>query len=248
MSVWPLVEHLAENGHNVTFFAPLPPKKPNPKVTEVSSAVVFRVVTEMDFMKKRLRGGPEAIERLWSEYLETGIGACEYALNDPGVLEWINTSPTFDLIVINGLINECAFGLVHKHKAPFIMYGPNALYPWWTETYGLVDEGLPEIQYHMPQDMNFLQRVWNSLRPLYWLFFRTWYTLPKVEKVIRDKLNLPDFPSIAEMEKNASLLLLYTNFIEDYTRSFPPAVLPIGGMHCTNDTKPLPKVCRFLQV
>jgi glucuronosyltransferase len=241
IAVWPLVEKLVEKGHNVTFFSPTPSKNPNPKVVEVSSAAVLQRMQDSDFLGTRLKGGPQAVEKLWESYFDIMISNCEVVLTDPKTFDFFNNS-NYDLIFVNSLLNDCAYGMVYKSKAKFIAYGSTAPYTWWTEAYGYPDENYPELQYHMPIEMTFVQRVFNALRPLYWHYFRYWYAFPRIDALLREKLNLPDMPSVADIEKNASLVLLNSNFIEDYPRSLPPSIVSVPGIHLTANIKPLSQV------
>jgi glucuronosyltransferase len=241
ISVWPLVERLVQEGHNVTFFAAQPPKSPNPKVTEISAASGYAAVKLPDFVSLRFAGGMDAIDNSWSSYFDWGIKICNNLLNDSNIKEWIHKS-TFDLVVINGLFNDCGYGLAHKFKAPYIMYGSSAPFGWWSESYGYPDENYPEMQFHYPEDMTFLQRVSNALRPLYWKFLRQYYMFPRLEAIFRDTLNLTDVPSIAQMERNVSLVFVNINVAEEFPRALPPSVIPIGGMHCKDTVKQLPVV------
>jgi glucuronosyltransferase len=241
ISVWPLVERLTAVGHNVTFFSPLPPKVPNANVTEVSSASGFKNIAATDFVSARIHSGPKGIEALWSNYLDFGFSNCEGILSDPAVIDWVKRS-SYDLVVINSLLNDCGYGFAHKFKARYIIYEPTSPFGWSNDAYGYPDENYPLMDYHYPAEMTFMQRVWNGLRPLYWQFFRHWYTFPRIEAILKEKLNISDMPPISEMEKNSSLSLLYSHFSEEFPRSLPPSVIPIGGMHCTDNIKPLNEV------
>jgi len=244
ISIWPLVEKLSQQGHNVTFLSPTTStsKVPNPNVTEKSSAFSFKkVIKHVNFLESRIVEGPSAIQKIWSSYFDFGVSNCESILSDQPSLDWIKGS-SFDLIVINSLLNECAYGLAHYYKAPYIVYGPASPLMWFTEAYGYVDEVYPDWTLHYPEDMSLLQKVRTALQPLYWQFFREWYTFPKMEKLLREKLNLIDLPRISDMERNASLVLLYTYFAEEYPRSLPPTTVEVAGMHCTDDRKALSEV------
>lgn len=242
ITVWPLVEKLAENGHNVTFLGPLPSKKPNAKVHEiVLEGLLDKIGLGVDFVDARIQGGAPAISKLWSTYLDFPIKCCEFIVSDPALVDWINTS-NYDLVVINAMMNDCAYGLVHKFKAPYIIYGTTHNFGWWSEAFGYPDENYPEFRFHYPENMNFLQSIHNALQPLYWQWSRHNYVFPQVEKILREGLNIPEMPSFVEIEQNVSLIFQNTHWSEEHPRSLPPLFVPIGGMHCVDDLKPLSKV------
>ncbi len=91
--------------------------------------------------------------------------------------------------------------------------------------------------------MNFGQRVVNTFIPIYAHLVRQWSYFPVLEEILRTKLNIPDMPPLAELERNTSLILMNTHFSEETARSLPPLVVPVGGIHCQNGTEQkVPKV------
>lgn len=60
-----------------------------------------------------------------------------------------------------------------------------------------------------------------------------------------DKLAVPYFgagiPSVSELERRMSLVLVNTNPAMDYLAPLPENIIPVGGLHI-EDPKPLPKV------
>ncbi|CAL8083081.1 unnamed protein product [Orchesella dallaii] len=246
ITIWPLVEKLADKGHNVTFFSPHHPKKPtvHPNITEIVPTNLFQDIgMGYDPAEVRLKGGITAVENLWPSYLECGVQLCRRIAKDPDILNWLN-SASFDLVVINGLFNDCGLAVAYKFNASTITYGTSSLFQWWEEVYGFPTENYPEFHYHLPVNMTFPQQVWNTFTPLYWSVFRSWYYLPLIESIIRPALNLPNMPSLLELDQRNSLLLANTHFSEEFPRSLPPWIVPVGGMHCTDNTKPLPNNIR----
>jgi len=58
LAVWPLVEKLAEKGHNITFLQPFPNKTPHPNVTEIVSPIQFAWLMEyLNFIDLRMLTG-----------------------------------------------------------------------------------------------------------------------------------------------------------------------------------------------
>lgn len=90
--------------------------------------------------------------------------------------------------------------------------------------------------------MTFIQQILNTFTPLYWYSTRVWSYLPQIEAIIRHALNIPDIPPLLKMERDSSLVLVNTHFSEEFPRSLPPWVVPVGGMHCSDKIAPLPDV------
>lgn len=107
---------------------------------------------------------------------------------------------------------------------------------------GIPEENYPEFHFHLPVNMTFFQQMWNTFTPLYWHAYRVWYYLPKIDAMIRSALNIPDMPSLLEMDKRSSLVLFNSHFSEEFPRSLPPSVIPVGGMHVSGSSNPLSQV------
>lgn len=107
---------------------------------------------------------------------------------------------------------------------------------------GVPVENYPEFHYHLPENMTYLEEVWNTFTPLFWSLYREWYYLPKIESIVKPALNLHDMPSLTELEQRNSIILGNTHYSEEYPRSLPPWIVSVGGMHCSDKRNPLPEV------
>ncbi|XP_035701123.1 UDP-glucuronosyltransferase 2B15 isoform X2 [Folsomia candida] len=244
ISAWPIIEKLAQN-HQVTFVSPYPSKNKNPSQPNITDYVPENLakdlgVLDLDFIGLRLREGVTAIDDLWNVYYKLGLSACEALMRKQEFLTWVEKS-SFDLIVINAMFNECAYGLVHKYKAKHILYSPVSHMMWYKDAFAYPDENLPELQFHFPLNMTFLQSVKNEMASLFWQMRRHREIFPKVRDMVRTGLDLPDLPSLDTIEQNTSLIFAYTHPSEEYPRSLPPNFVDIGGIHCTDERKPLPR-------
>lgn len=110
------------------------------------------------------------------------------------------------------------------------------------DAYAYPDENLPEIQTQYAKDMTFFQSLRNELVSLSWQWWRYRSTFPKIEAILRDRLELDDLPPIDVIERNTSLIFTNTHPSEEYARSLPPNFIGIGGTHCSDERKPLPEV------
>jgi len=248
MAVWPLVETLAEKGHNVTFFFGSTPKFTHPQVVEFSANDMVNFAERMglrdfDMLGRRLIHGKSNVETVWNDFLDMGARLCDIILSDPNALRFINSSH-FDLLIIDSIFNDCGIGLAYKFRAKHIIYSTTAAYMWFPEAYGYLDESsyYPSVQYSYPLEMSFYQRCLNSLRSLYWQFLRTQYLFPKLDKLFADKLELKNMPPLEDLEKNVSLVFVQRHFSEEVPRALPPLVVNVGGLHTFVDAKPLTQV------
>ncbi|OXA57065.1 UDP-glucuronosyltransferase 1-8 [Folsomia candida] len=241
ISVWPLVEKLADKGHNVTFFSPFPPKVPNHKVHEIiPENFLQKMGLTVDFLGARLEAGAPAISKIWNGYIDFSINSCEVVMQDAKLVEWIKSS-SYDLVFVNGFFNDCGLALSHYFKAPHIIFGTVTYLGWWSESYGFADENLPELQYHLPSNMNFFERAFNLLRPLHWHYNRLNKVFPRIEAAVSKGLNLTDLPPLHEIERNVAFIFVNAHHTTDYPRSTPPLIVEVGGIHLTETTRPLSK-------
>ncbi|OXA44491.1 UDP-glucuronosyltransferase 2A3 [Folsomia candida] len=247
IGVWPIIQRLAESGHNVTFLSPYPNKNQvaqshHVNITDYVPHNLAKDIGIMDIDKigLRLREGVAGIENMWSHVDQLAIRSCEALMKKPEFQTWVETS-SFDLIVSNTMYNECGYGLVHKFGAKHIAYSSTTHMMWFKDAYAYPDENLPEIQTQYAKDMTFFQSLRNELVSLSWQWWRYRSTFPKIEAILRDRLELDDLPPIDVIERNTSLIFTNTHPSEEYARSLPPNFIGIGGTHCSDERKPLPE-------
>lgn len=242
------MDALADRGHNVTMLSGFPPKVVNPKVKEVTPPKLKQwadsAITE-DFDVFKFRKNSQIL-MAWLMLLPMGAAACESLYTDPEYIRWMTDPSTkFDVVVMDSLANECAYGMAHYWNAKIVGFNTGQMYVWNLEShYGLPDEtsSLPDGMLHMPVNMNFLQRAATAVIPLVWKAVREIWFFPKLEEITRTGLGLKDVPSFAELEANTSLYLLNNYWALEFPRSLPPNVISVGGIGWQNKgRKPLPK-------
>jgi len=248
ISVWPLAEALANKGHQVTFFFTQEPKTTHPNITEFGPKNMTDFADRMDMksidvISMRIEHGADMMKQAWKKFMGIGIKQCQVILTDTKVVDWIEKS-NFDLLIINALFNDCALGLAHKFRAPFILFGTTAPFMWLPDDFGFLDESsyLPDLQMAYHFDMSFPTRVLNAVRPLVWQGLKHWFMFPAIESLFTEQLKMEDFPPLAEIQRNASLVFLNRHAPDDVARSLPPIMVPIAGMHITENANPLSQV------
>lgn len=65
--------------------------------------------------------------------------------------------------------------------------------------------------------------------------------MPKMEKVIKDKFEFKNLPTLLELEQKTVLMLTNNDFSFDFPEPTNPNVIPVGGLQIL-DPKPLPEV------
>ena len=168
-SVWPLVLSLANSGqHRVTFVNIYAPRAEHvhPNVTEffpqAHSDTIFG-----DTVNIRLEGGRLASINVAARLPEHGYEVCKELLSSPETEAWIARSK-FDLVFIDGIFNECGYGLAHVFGAKTIVFGPTTISSWWPDAFGFPAETswIPDMIVPFQLPMNFGERVFSTLMPL----------------------------------------------------------------------------------
>ncbi|CAL8107600.1 unnamed protein product [Orchesella dallaii] len=240
---WPLVKALAERNHTVTFLQPEVNKNPHPNVTELVPNLVA-ISGQMNFMLMRLEYGHRSLLlRLTYKLPKIGVEMCDKILADPDIIEHFSKTK-YDVIVIDALFNECAYGLAYKFRAKTIIFGTSHPFGWLADCLGYPSESywVPEVHFSFDLPLNFVNRVWATLSIFYFNTIR-YFAFLNLETVLRERLQIPDMPSIAEMMANTSLMLTNTHFSEELARALPPNVISVGGMNVKekSELKPIPK-------
>ncbi|ODM94360.1 UDP-glucuronosyltransferase 1-2 [Orchesella cincta] len=223
IGMMPLINGLADEGHNVTF---LGKEKPDDKDSKITY-----------FLPKKM---VEHFTRMGA----TGTGLNMYGLRagDPEYLDFLKSNK-FDLVVVDALFNECAYGIAHVNKAKIVLFSVSTVLPWAGETLGMPDESstIPDVMMHFPVPMSFFNRVYNAIRPVFWKILRETFYLPKLTTITKEALGLEEFPEFEDLERNISLAFVNTHVAQEFPRSLAPNVVPIGGMSWVEKRKPLPK-------
>lgn len=241
---WPLAEELAERSHNVTFVSPYSAKSPNPKIFDYVPTNLKKWVDSWgdieNVFEDRKKGDWSSV---WITLPMFGIMMCEVIYTDEEYIRWVKNTKV-DLLIIDALANDCAYGMAHYWDAKVILFDTAAPFGYFSETYGLPDETswIPSMELAYPTEMSFSQRLTNAVLPLAWYYYRKWYFFPALAKVTSDKLGITDLPSFEELERRTDLVFLNTHYGEEFPRSLPPNVISVGGIAYTGKTKALPKV------
>ncbi|CAG7716696.1 unnamed protein product [Allacma fusca] len=248
IAVEPLVEKLAELGHEVDIFCSSKPEFPHPKVTQILPDFFTKEVTKsFGAMSDSLIVG--RLKDKFNNPLLTGNNLWDLILADTESLirsekfrEWARTAK-YDLIIYNNTGKQIAVALAFKMNAKLIAFMPAASGPMFeVDVHGYPVEAswLPDwssgSRYFFIPD-HFV-RAYDQI---YWYLSFTWILLPKFNELI--KVLYPDvnLPSTELLLKNVDLILLNEHYSTGFPRALPPFAIPVGGMHVKEASASLPK-------
>lgn len=164
--------------------------------------------------------------------------------------EFLKVKQHFDVVIVEILLTDALLGFGNFYNAPVIglsAYGASK------HTTDLV--GTPNFASYIPftnnpytDRMTFSQRMYNSLS--YWFEDVTmpYLYLPKQQQFMEQLFpEAKNWPSLEEIRKNVSLVLLNTHTSIGTPRPYAPNMIEVGGMQIQNEVKPLPqKIQTFL--
>lgn len=228
----------------MTFVSPYPSKNPNPKIVDYVPKILKEWVDSWgdieNVFEDRKKGDWYSV---WIMLPVFGIMMCEVIYEDEEYVNWVKSSKV-DLLFLDPLANDCAYGMAHYWDAKIILYNTAFPFAHFAEAYGLPDESgwIPSVELFYPVEMSFSQRLTNALVPLASHYHRKWYFFPQLEEITQEKLGITNLPPFEEVERNTSLVFINAHYGEEFSRSLPPNVIPIGGIAYTGKRKALPKV------
>jgi len=241
----PLVRALGERGHEVTNMSPVNSSGMPASVKQVVTLTIPEIFVDFpDPFHMRQQGRWKTFTNFSTEYMDN---ACIKIMDHPAFKEVLDKQ-TFDVIVVDIMLNYCVLGVLDYYKAPSIfvttMVAPNYI----TELIGnrLPSSFVPNPFLEFTHKMTFTERTINFLFDEFCTIMGKLVWLPKFEKHYIDKLGINT--TVTEISKNVSMIFMNSHFTLTYPRPLLPDVVEIGGMHA-RPAKPLPKVnyhlCQF---
>lgn len=124
-------------------------------------------------------------------------------------------------------------------------FGNEGIFFRFYDIYGFQPESswIPDvIQKYKNIPMSFYDRMKNAVWPAYRFWDRYSVMYPELDRIMRVAFRGQEIPSFAEMEKNASLIIVNSHHSFDFAYSLPPCVVQIGGINAYLPEKEIPEV------
>lgn len=175
-----------------------------------------------------------------------GLGTTEMTLNSTEVQDFLAEDNSFDLVISEQFFQESLYILAHKYKVPLVLvttFGNCMRHNIVTRNPLQMATTISEFL-DLKEPTSFRGRLRNLYFIVYeYVYWRYWY-LEKQEALVRKYIpNLTEpVPSLYEMQKNASLILVNGHFSFDTPVAYLPNVVEIGGVHLSKSDSKLPDV------
>ena len=254
LSLHAVTREMLSRGHNVTTVKfhedKLPPLSSHPNLT-VIDLYLNNSLGDLPGVEVRERAQYRLpMEGLWQHgnsfwwtlktlFLQVDVlsGACRVQLGPALYSQLSNTS--YDVAFVDLMFNECGLALASRMGTPSVGFGFSLTSgPQEFTTLDTLPSYVPVLLSQLSDKMTFLQRTYNLLVKASSRLYMYYYTA-KVDAYLRRSLG--PGPSPRELQANLSGVLVNTDLVLDYPRSYPPSFRNIGGLQIKDDPGPLPK-------
>ncbi|CAH2076948.1 unnamed protein product, partial [Iphiclides podalirius] len=214
----PLLQKLAERGHQVTTVSFFPMRNPPANYTDVSLEGASHLGLEsMDLSNFEYRSPLMSVPLLntllqslheVTVLRDVGLRVCESILNWPSLADALTRE--YDLVLMENFNSDCMLGLMHVYgmRAPIVGISSCTLLPWTADRFGLVDNPayVPLITTSYTTNMTFKQRLENSFVNLY---LKYWYhQLQEEERGMIERHFGVKVPDLEELGKEQTVAIL----------------------------------------
>ncbi|XP_043672530.1 UDP-glucosyltransferase 2-like [Vespula pensylvanica] len=240
-SIWKTLSLL---GHHVTLVTSDPlPEKNLTNLRQIDLSYNYKHIQSINFLEMKGKYSWQNIMKMY--FCEISSILAESIFNHPDFKKIYtpDSGEKFDLIITEAIITPAIYAFAHRFQAPLIgtyslgflqmshfAFG-NPLLPSHPSTWDINVTG-PNIA--------FWTRVWNYILTWWHIHVDCHNIFYKPQQEIAEKY-LDNIPSIIELQKNMSIILVNQQEEISYTRPNVPNIIHFGGLHIRNNLKPLPK-------
>lgn len=230
----PLATGLIERGHKVTILSNHKPKE-HPNITHIDPGLAILQEDSVNIFD--MSDDPQLMIELATNLIRNSTTEL-YALDR--IHQLYKRRKEFDLLIIDYSDNQMMLPFAHEHS--YITICTMGLEPMQSAVVGNVQNPAyvsNTIAYYFSHPMSFLERISNVYYSITFALRWRYYTVSDAVQPQISKL-FPDLPSLFEIERNQSLVLLNTHFSLSTPLPLLPGQVEVGCMQCTKG-KPLPK-------
>jgi glucuronosyltransferase len=233
LAVMPVLEALAQRGHNLTIVSGFqsPEKMTNIHEIQITSidVILEKVVNWYDTEK----GDDETqLKTMITALPNTNTFIYDEMMRNPE-FQSIMLERSVDLVIVDGIVSELTFPIIEHLRVPFVFHC-SSFGPWTTaaiEAMGTDSDyaSIPFPQTGLDDKMTFAQRLTNIRKAQSFHSLRQSHIFDTIDAYV--KKDFPNARPSGDFMKEASLVLINSDITTDWPRSLPPTVIPIGAVH-----------------
>lgn len=179
-----------------------------------------------------------------NNYYEGAKLISNWTLSSQNLRNFIGTKNHFDVVLVEICLNDALLGFGQHFNAPVVALSAFGASKWTTDFVGspIFASYVPHPDNHYTDRMTFWQRMYNSLTLWYEDIAHPILFLSEQQKVMKQLFpNTQNWPSLVEIRKNVSLVLLNTHTTIGTPRPYAPNMIEVGGMQIQKVIAPLPQ-------
>nr|XP_008191746.2 PREDICTED: UDP-glucuronosyltransferase 2B15-like [Tribolium castaneum] len=233
-----LLKRLAEKGHEVDYVTFFPSRNFTQRYNELSLyGVVPNYVNNVSIDQLQNQSLYQAVKFMTRI---AGADAFSTIMKTPVLQNLRNTTNKYDLIIVHSFGCDIALGFGYLFNAPVVAYVTSVNLPWIDDRIGNPDNPA-YIQSYLSRSsakMKLYERIENTI---YWIMTRFWFSFfsGRSDRLVK-KFFGPTTPSLENLIRNTSLVLVNSHFSMQQARPLVPNFIEVGGLHI-REPQPLPK-------
>lgn len=227
-----LLIELTKRGHEVTVYTCHPKNYSLPNYKDIDISNCFH----LPYVEIAPLGTTDIRDLLALLPTYEDVSTCE------PIIDLLNTTQKYDLMITQTLINDFFTLFAHELKIPFIGFMPDPPYHWMADRMGMPynPSYMPNLGRGFIPRMTFWQRVINFLVEIdsYFMYdiYSYEYGNDMAKKVFKDRK-----PRLQDWVRNTSLMFFYVHFSYYQPRPMVPNTVDVHGLHI-KPSKPLDEV------
>jgi glucuronosyltransferase len=150
--------------------------------------------------------------------------------------------PLFRFVLEQLFVAQCYLAWGHRLQVPVVAVVATTLYDWLNEPFGIPfnPAAEPSILSGFTSSMTFSQRLYNVMLEMYTRSIYNYY-IGRQDKMVKQLFG-PDYPTIHEMQKDISLVLVNYHYSMNGPRSSMPMIQDVAGLHIEESKDQLSQV------
>uniref|UniRef100_A0A182TRD4 Uncharacterized protein n=1 Tax=Anopheles melas TaxID=34690 RepID=A0A182TRD4_9DIPT len=259
MSHWLMFEHiiheLLRRGHELTAISSYRLRSDGANYTDRYHEVLIEPIYDFEanglpmevFYKSQSFGDPFfKMSILWKLGLETA----EHAFESANVRTFLQREGlTFDLLIAEQFVQEAFLMFAHKYRVPIVTINTLGHADYIDRAFGLLTPWsfVPHFMVQYDDQMTITERAYNVFLSAWDAYNRKFYYLPEQRKLAEKYFGAENatfsLPSIEDLERNVSVVLVNNHIISSRPRPRINGMIDIAGVHIRK-AKPLPPVLK----
>lgn len=178
-----------------------------------------------------------------STFHKLGLLSTNFTLNHPRMTAFLaDPYEKFDVVIYEIFVHDALLGLGHHFNAPIVGFSPFGASLWTNDLVGTPTplSYVPHPFLNFSNRMTFIQKMFNILLTIFNRIELELFLL-KQQEIYDKRFVGANKPTLNQIRKNVSLVLLNQHFTTNYPQPYVPNMVEVGGIHINrNGPKPLP--------